>query len=92
MKNLRRDLMEILACPICKFEDLQLYVFEESDEIDSGLIFCSNCKRYYPIQDTIPRMLPDSLRKQKEDIVFLQKFAKDIPEEITKEGKPWPIQ
>lgn len=37
-------------------------------------------------------MLPDSLRKQKEDIRFLQKFVKELPEEITKEGKPWPIQ
>ena len=25
--------MEILACPICKFEDLKLFVFEESEEL-----------------------------------------------------------
>ncbi|MHA1542163.1 MAG: Trm112 family protein, partial [Candidatus Hodarchaeales archaeon] len=44
------DLIEILACPICKNPDLELIVIEQkSEEIETGLINCSKCNRYYPI-------------------------------------------
>ncbi|HEC38703.1 hypothetical protein LCGC14_0595430 [marine sediment metagenome] len=41
-------------------------------EIESGLIFCKNCKRWYPIIDTIPQMLPDEYRNEEEEISFLK--------------------
>jgi uncharacterized protein YbaR (Trm112 family) len=41
-------------------------------EIKSGLLFCSNCLRWYPIIDTIPQMLPDKYRKKKDDLAFLE--------------------
>ncbi len=80
--------MEILACPMCRYEDLKLIVLEEKDEIESGVIHCSNCSRYYPIIDTIPVMLPDELRNRKEDTSFLEKWRDSLPEEIVYEGKP----
>ena len=46
-------------------------------EIKSGLLFCEECKRWYPIIETIPQMLPDDYRDEKTDIEFL-KTNKDL--------------
>lgn len=81
--------MSILACPIDKHHPLELYVFEEKDEITEGLIVCSKCLRWYPIRDEIPEMLPDELRKEAEDLPFLKKWKAKIPQEIVTQGKPF---
>ncbi|MFW9855912.1 MAG: Trm112 family protein [Candidatus Thorarchaeota archaeon] len=87
---MKRELMEILACPMCKNPELKLLVFESSDvEVESGLINCEKCKRYYPIRKTIPVMLPDDLRKEAEDLAFLRKYQVQIPSQILEEGKPF---
>lgn len=89
---MKKDLMEILACPICKNIELELYVFTEDErEIETGLIFCSKCKRYYPIKGTIPVMLPDDLRKEEEDLKFLSANQDKIPAKILTEGKPFSL-
>ncbi len=55
---MRRDLMEILCCPVCK-GDLTLGVLEENaDEVVRGNLACANCKVDYPIEDTIPNLIP----------------------------------
>ena len=87
---MRRKLMEILACPICKHHPLDLHVFEEKeDEIEEGVLVCSNCDRWYPIIETIPHMLPDDLREEKDDLEFMKKFKDRIPKETTEKGKPF---
>ena len=86
---MKRKLMDILACPIDKFYPLQLQVFEENVEINSGIITCPKCNRWYPIIDEIPHMLPDDLREQKEDLPFLERWRDKIPETILKDGKPF---
>ena len=56
--------MEILACPVCKGV-LQLSVEEEEwEEIVSGSLYCAACDESYPIEDTIPNLLPPELRRQ----------------------------
>jgi uncharacterized protein YbaR (Trm112 family) len=61
---MRKDLMDILACPMCKGE-LKLTVDEEKDdEIINGSLFCAKCNETYPIEDSIPNLLPPDLRKQ----------------------------
>ncbi len=60
---MRRNLLEILACPLCK-SDLELEVKEENEEeIISGKLICKNCGVEYPIEDGIPNMLPPDLRE-----------------------------
>jgi len=86
---MKRWLMEILACPMCKFHPLELHVFQEKDEIQEGLITCPKCQRWYPIISEIPHMLPDELRKPKEDLDFIKKWKDEIPEKTRKEGKPF---
>jgi uncharacterized protein YbaR (Trm112 family) len=88
---LKKRLMDILACPIDKAYPLELHVFEEGDEIVSGMIVCSKCNRWYPIIDEIPHMLPDDLREEKEDIAFLRKWKEKIPQTTLAEGKPFKL-
>jgi uncharacterized protein YbaR (Trm112 family) len=55
---MKKELMRILACPVCK-GDLQLKVDkEEGEEIITGSLYCSACDYSYPIVDTIPNLLP----------------------------------
>ena len=49
-------------------------------EIESGLLFCDKCNRWYPIIDTIPQMLPDQFRDKKKEIEFL-KINKNLLDE-----------
>jgi len=59
---MKKDLMEILCCPICK-GDLELTVTKESgDEIIEGNLHCKKCNENYPIEDGIPNLLPPELR------------------------------
>lgn len=55
---MKRELMDILACPICKGK-LELSVEEEREkEIVTGSLYCQKCDVRYPISDTIPNLLP----------------------------------
>ncbi|MFC2020790.1 methytransferase partner Trm112 [Chloroflexota bacterium] len=57
---MKKELMEILACPVCKGE-LEPTVEEENEkEIVRGSLYCRKCDVRYPIVDTIPNLLlPD---------------------------------
>ncbi len=84
--------MDILACPIDKSYPLELQVFEQENEIRSGIITCPKCNRWYPIIDEIPHMLPDDLREQTEDIAFLEKWKENIPSKVLSEGRPFNLK
>jgi uncharacterized protein YbaR (Trm112 family) len=59
---MKKALMDILACPVCK-SPLTLTVEEENDmEVVRGTMHCENCKENYPIEDSIPNLLPPNLR------------------------------
>jgi len=89
---MKKKLMDILACPIDKHYPLELHVFEEKEEIVEGIITCPKCLRWYPIRDEIPEMLPDELRTEKEELLFLQKWKEKIPQKILLEGKPFNLK
>ena len=55
---MRRKLLDILCCPVCKGE-LSLKVSEENEvEIMEGSLWCETCKVEYPITEGIPNLLP----------------------------------
>jgi uncharacterized protein YbaR (Trm112 family) len=55
---MKRELMDILACPVCKGK-LELSVAEEKEkEIVTGSLHCPQCDVNYPISETIPNLLP----------------------------------
>ena len=58
---MKKDLMDILACPVCKGE-LKLSVEENEQEIVSGSLYCPQCDVHYPIVDSIPNLLPPNQR------------------------------
>ena len=54
--------MDILACPVCK-GTLELTIEEEEgDDVVKGSLYCAQCKESYPIEESIPNLLPPQLR------------------------------
>ena len=60
--SMRRDLMDILACPVCKGTLALTVTKEDGEEIVEGSLRCDACNEVYPIEDTIPNLLPPALR------------------------------
>jgi uncharacterized protein YbaR (Trm112 family) len=55
---MKRALMDILVCPVCKGR-LELKIDEENArEVVSGSLYCARCAVRYPIVVTIPSLLP----------------------------------
>lgn len=62
---MKRDLMEILCCPVHK-TDLQLKVTrEDQEEIVEGTLHCALCRFDYPIEEGIPNLLPPEMHEKK---------------------------
>lgn len=63
---MKKDLMEILACPVCK-GPLELKVEkEDAGEVITGSLYCSRCSYRYPIREAIPKLLPPDLQEDKD--------------------------
>ena len=59
---MRKEFVDILACPVCK-GPLTLDVQEErDDDVVRGSLHCPRCNETYPIEDSIPNLLPPNLR------------------------------
>ncbi len=55
---MKKDLVQVLCCPVCKGK-LQLFTKKKDNgEITEGKLTCKNCNCEYPIQDGIPNLLP----------------------------------
>ena len=59
---MKLDLMEILACPLCKGELTLKVDSQDGDEVVAGSLNCTACDETYPIEDGIPNLLPPDLR------------------------------
>ena len=59
---MKRELMAILACPVCKGPLTLTVETEQGDEIITGSLYCGQCRETYPIEDEIPNLLPLALR------------------------------
>ena len=87
---MNKQMLDILACPICKHDPLEIFEINTKKEIViEGTLFCSKCTRFYPIIEEIPIMLPDELRDKKQDIDFLTRNKDELPEKIINQGIPW---
>jgi uncharacterized protein YbaR (Trm112 family) len=55
---MKKEIMEILACPVCK-GSLDLSIVEEDGrEVITGSLSCPRCRAVYAIKDAIPDLLP----------------------------------
>jgi len=60
---MRKDLVDILVCPVDK-TPLELTIEEEQgDQVIQGYLTCKTCSERYPIEDRIPNLLPPEMRK-----------------------------
>ncbi|MFP4170725.1 MAG: methytransferase partner Trm112 [Methanomassiliicoccales archaeon] len=56
---MKRELLDILACPVCKHHPLELEVEKkEKGDIVEGRLRCPRCDIDYPIEESIPNLLP----------------------------------
>ncbi len=56
---MKRQLLDILACPVCKHHPLELRVDKEDAKgIEEGNLHCPQCNTDYPISEGIPNMIP----------------------------------
>lgn len=60
---MRYDIIPLLRCPSCSSPDLEHLTFTErsSEEINDGVVWCSTCQNWYPIQDGLLDFLTGSL-------------------------------
>jgi len=59
---MKKELLSILACPVCKGKIALQIEKENGDEILTGGLYCPRCKVNYPITDAIPNLLPPEQR------------------------------
>ncbi len=58
---MKKDILDILACPECK-NSLLLHIEEENDvEVITGILECAECDQQYPIENAIPNLIPSDL-------------------------------
>ncbi|ABK78331.1 conserved hypothetical protein [Cenarchaeum symbiosum A] len=87
---MKRNMVEILACPMDKHHPLELFECgSDGDKVLEGALYCTECSRFYPIIDEIPVMLPDELRDKEEEMEFLKKNRESLPEKVTGSASPW---
>jgi len=63
---MRRDLMDILACPVCKGPLALTVAREDGVEVLEGALRCAACAVDYPISKGIPNLLPPDMRRAME--------------------------
>ena len=63
---MRKDMMEILVCPVCKGTLTLTATEETADEVAEGNLHCARCNEDYPITQSIPNLLPPDLRRAME--------------------------
>jgi uncharacterized protein YbaR (Trm112 family) len=57
------------------YADLEfLNQFKYYLEIQEAVIFCPKCKRWFPVFETIPQMLPDGIRDSDSDTAFQKRW------------------
>ncbi len=60
---MRKSLLPILACPMCRTSLTLSITREDAREVLDGSLECSSCHERYPIKDGIPNLLPPDLRE-----------------------------
>jgi uncharacterized protein YbaR (Trm112 family) len=76
-------------------EDLDtLYSYMNVIELGEGLLYCPECSRWFPIGSAvegIPELMPDELREEEKDLMWLTKWKNVAPEGVLVKGKPFKL-
>jgi uncharacterized protein YbaR (Trm112 family) len=91
--SLHTKVLKLLKDKSQKEEDLDtLYSYMNTLELAEGLLFCHECKRWYPIGSAVegvPELMPDELREEEKDLTWLKKWQKVVPDIVLNNGKPF---
>jgi len=60
---MKKDLLDILACPTCKGDLVMKVDKEVGEEVIEGVLLCKAGKVSYPIEESIPNLLPQDIHK-----------------------------
>ena len=60
---MRYDVIPLLKCPTCRSSNLEHLTFSKHSpqEINDGVLWCNDCKTWYPIQDGLLELLTGNL-------------------------------
>ena len=59
---MNKNLMDILACPVCKGALTLEIKLEKDGRVEEGLLNCSKCQETFSISGGIPNLLPPDMR------------------------------
>jgi uncharacterized protein YbaR (Trm112 family) len=51
-------------------------------EINEALLICPQCKRWFPVIQSIPRLFPKTMERQNIDIAFKDKWKSKFPKDV----------
>jgi uncharacterized protein YbaR (Trm112 family) len=71
---------------------MDLHVFEEKNEVITGLLFCPKCSRWYPVKEKLPEILPDNQRMRAYELSFLREWRKLLPQKVVTAGEPFNLR
>ncbi len=79
---MQHSLLALLACPRCEGASLGLVVFRQHqlfhrEEVQDGVLTCTQCKTFFPISQYIPRFLADQVTRDPE---FYRRYAPELQE------------
>ncbi len=55
---MKKAIIDILCCPVCKSDIILKVETEEKDDIIKGFFTCKKCNKVYKISEGIPDFLP----------------------------------
>ncbi|MDC0034795.1 methytransferase partner Trm112 [Chloroflexi bacterium] len=60
---MKKSFIDTIRCPLCKSNFILHKKCEKDDDIIEGKLTCSGCNEEFPINNSIPNLLPRELRK-----------------------------
>ena len=96
---MRNSLFDLLACPSCRHAQFEFLSRTDSASHagnclgDVGVLICTYCERWYPIESGIVRMLPDNIRSRASDESFISRhfesFRPELSERLRNMQRSW---
>jgi ubiquinone/menaquinone biosynthesis C-methylase UbiE/uncharacterized protein YbaR (Trm112 family) len=76
---LRTELVACLRCAVCGEAGLKHHTFEQTeDTIIDGVLWCTNCDAWYPIEDRLLELLAGDLAYGEDRRMFWQRYADQL--------------
>ena len=78
---MKEVVVSMLRCPTCLHEKLDAEIFDaKEDRIVNGVLWCSSCGTWYPVEDELLELLPINLGYIDDRIQFEKKYKSRLNE------------